>query len=156
MFGTYPLYRYICDIANILFHINIKNSLLTMKTVQYCIYVFLFTFSLILTLDHLTAFISYRDVSNEFIHALIIGLCVTLAMTYLRVKSGKKDERLVNLKKYKYWAFAELSLFFAVLPLGAIHMFDPDAAYMVSEIIFAIFFGLFCGSMSVLYLIRRK
>lgn len=128
----------------------------TRRIVTYCIYAFVFTFGLILTLDHITSFISHKEIDNEFIHAFIIGICVATALTYLRIKTGRCNDRIVDLKKYKYWAFAKLSLFFAVLPLGAIHVFDPDGYYMFSEILFSVFFGLFCGSMSVLYIIRRK
>ena len=133
-----------------------NNCRFTKRTLTYCVYVFLYTFGLILTLDHFTSFIGQNDINKNVLYALIIGMCVTTALTYLRVKTGQGDALIVNLKKYKYWAFAKISVFYAVLPLGAIHILDPQGTYLVSEFLFSVFFGLFLGSLSVLYLIRRK
>lgn len=92
---------------------------------------------------------------NEIIYSLIIGLVIAAAYTYRRIHSGKMAEPIVNMKKYKYWAFTELAVFYFFMLLGVIHIFDHDGAYMVEEMLLAVFFGLFCGGVSVLHLIKK-
>lgn len=132
-----------------------KNFRPTKKLTAYFIYVWLFITMGILSFCHVL-FFGKDYLVNEIIQSLLWGFVIAVIATMRRVKEGEHEQYIVNLKKEKYFGFAKLAIFFALQILGIIHLFDSRGEYLVSELLFAGFFGLFCGGVSVLYLIRRK
>ena len=129
---------------------NTKNRL-TWNAIFYFIYVFLFITSIVLCLNHIFC----SNPSSGLPIASGCGIFLSACFTYNRIRQGKGNNPIVNLKRDKYFAFAELSFFFAILLLAIIHLVDVTGGYNISELILALFFGLLGGSISVLYLIRR-
>ena len=126
----------------------------TKKLAAYFIFVWLLITMGILSFCHVLVF-GKDYLLNEIIQSLLWGLVIATIATMKRVKEGKQNSRLVNMRKEKYFAFFKISVFFALQILGIIHLFDSRGDYMMSEVLFAVFFGLFCGGVGVLYLIKK-
>ena len=125
------------------------------KVIMFFLYTFVCGFVTVLALSHFIVFLTTTPLEGDITLASLIGLTVAVLTTFYRISSGRMGEPIVNMRRYKYWAFSELALFYFFLLMGAIHLFDPVGEFMIEEIVFAIFFGLFGGVVSVLYLIRK-
>lgn len=157
-FGSYVLYRYICDITHNTDIMNNENNrdYTVKRAVMFFLYTFVGSFTTILALFHFTTGIMERVVESEIIMAVLCGLSLAAVNTFIRIKSGKMGEPIVHMRKYKYWAFTELALFYFFLLLGVIHLFDHEGAYMVEELLLGVFFALFASGVNVLHLIKKE
>ena len=126
----------------------------TKKLAAYFIFVWLFITMGILSFCHVL-FFGKDYLLNEVIQSVLWGFIIAFIASVKRVREGKQDSRLVNMRKEKYFAFAKISAFFMLQVLGIIHLFDSRGDYLMSELLLALFFGLFCGGVGVLYLIKK-
>ncbi len=133
-----------------------KKSYTTKRAVMFFLYVFVGVLTTILALYHFASGSINKGLIDEVIMSAVCGLAIAALCTYIRIKSGRMSEPIVHMRKFKYWAFTELTLLYFFMMIGIVHLFDNDAAFLMQEIIFAVFFGLFCAGVNVLYLIKRE
>lgn len=134
---------------------NNKDTSL-IKIVKYWSFFYILFIALNFTFYHIYPSDNPRGLLNEFLAATIMGIVLSSVISFNAYKRGIINDGVINFKKHGYWAFTQISLMYMLVLLGIIHIFDYEGTYMVSEIICSVFFGLFCGSLQLLYRIKKN
>lgn len=134
---------------------NESNCRFTSGVLRYFVYVWIFLTSGLLGLDHLLAF-AESTIQNDITQAVVWGFIVSLCLAYARMKHGRGDERIFDMKRDQYMGFAHMFAFYAAIMFAFFHISDVTTDDLMKDVVLTVFIGLFAACVHVLVLMKFR